>query len=150
MTGVGLTKSLRQGLDFIRSCILQFGVPPSYREIANHMGFASIAAASRLVHLLVERGYITMRKGEARSIALVRSIHEITVDLPVDVDSVVHGLVESDGLTREAALIVVARAGVSAIRSQKVSRETPSVVDPLPATSSRPATSPRLAGSSIR
>ena len=66
----GLTFQQSEVLGFIEASIDQTGVSPSYREIANYMGFASASRVSDIVHALVNRGFIRKKRNRARSIAL--------------------------------------------------------------------------------
>lgn len=51
------------------------GYPPTYREIAHEMDYASAAQAYRTVGELAKRGWVEMRRGVARSIALTAAPH---------------------------------------------------------------------------
>lgn len=64
----GLTKRQAELLDFIRAR----RVCPSVREMAAHLGLASVSGVVRLLNSLEERGYIRRLPGQARSIAVVR------------------------------------------------------------------------------
>lgn len=52
----GLTKRQREVLDFIEHFIEQRRFSPSYREIARHFGFSSVASVHKHVHALKRKG----------------------------------------------------------------------------------------------
>lgn len=66
----GLTKKQADALQFIKVYRSNFGVSPSYREIAHRFDI-SLGRVHDLITDLVERGCITMMPHRARSIALV-------------------------------------------------------------------------------
>ncbi len=67
---VGLTKKQTEALRFIKQYRSNFGVSPTYREIAARFDI-HVSGVHDLVKDLRERGCITMMPGRARSIALV-------------------------------------------------------------------------------
>jgi SOS-response transcriptional repressor LexA len=121
----GLTPKQRKVLEFIRTFILAKGFSPSQEETAIGVGLRSKGAAHRHIEALARRGVITFRKGESRSIAIVRGLHVITIDLPTELDARVRSLAELAGVSPEAIVIECVRDSLSALRSQKISRETP-------------------------
>ncbi len=66
----------RQGeiLDFIRSSLEVFSVPPTRAEIASAFGFASPNAAEDHLKALAKKGAITLEPGSARGIRLVEQL----------------------------------------------------------------------------
>lgn len=69
----GITPAQYRALTFIRQYIAANGYSPNYREIADGVGVKSPSEAHRLVHLLAERGSLTVRPRCSRSIELVRA-----------------------------------------------------------------------------
>lgn len=69
----GITPAQHRALTFIRQYVATNGYSPTYREIAEGLGLQSAGSAHRVVHLLVERGTITLLPNRARSIELARS-----------------------------------------------------------------------------
>lgn len=66
----GLTPRMKECLDFIRACIENGGISPSFGEIAEAMGLASRGGVARLVESLEQRGFIKRTPGHARTIIL--------------------------------------------------------------------------------
>jgi len=73
MTAHGLTPVQHRCLLFIRQFVEKNGFSPTYAEIAEALGLASKAGVWRMVHGLVERGYLTVLRDRARSIALTEA-----------------------------------------------------------------------------
>jgi SOS-response transcriptional repressor LexA len=68
----GMTAKQRDLLAFIRFFTAENdGVPPTYREMQDHMGVASMSGLHRLVSGLEERGFIRKLEHRARSIVVV-------------------------------------------------------------------------------
>lgn len=140
-----MTRSDRQGLDFITDCILGKGFSPSFDEIGAHMGFSSRAAVSHLVHRLVEQGEITIKKGRSRSIELVKKVEKDVLDiLTDDVKDLLNAVVVVRKVGRYDFINEAVRD--ACLRCLPIHRRP----DPLAPTTSRAPTSPELAGSSIR
>lgn len=70
MTAYNLTRRQNDLMAFIEEYLERNGSPPSYQEMADHLGLASKSGVHRLVHALVERGHITLLPDRARSITL--------------------------------------------------------------------------------
>lgn len=70
MTAVGLTPRQKTALDFITSYIAEKGYSPSFDDIKHALGLHSKSGVHRLVHGLKERGHITLRRNQSRSITL--------------------------------------------------------------------------------
>lgn len=67
----GLTHRAKELRAFIVRYIAVEGVAPSYREMADGVGLASINGVSRLIRELEERGHIVTLKRRARSLQIV-------------------------------------------------------------------------------
>jgi repressor LexA len=65
------TKKQRQVLVFIEQFIAQHGYSPSYREIKDGLGYASVAGVSLHVNNLIKRGHLQKRHYSARSLEVV-------------------------------------------------------------------------------
>lgn len=65
------TKKQQEVLSFIRNFTNQHGYSPSYREIAEGLGYASIATVASHVKSLIDRGHITKRFNSSRSLEIV-------------------------------------------------------------------------------
>ena len=69
----GITPAQHRALTFIRQYIAANGYSPTFREIAEGLGLQSVGSAHRVVHLLVDRGSVTLKPRCSRSIELVRA-----------------------------------------------------------------------------
>lgn len=67
----GLTAQQSKLLSFIEASARQGGIPPSYADMAAHMGLASVSGISRLLDGLEERGRLKRIKRRARSIEVI-------------------------------------------------------------------------------
>ncbi|HEY4202612.1 MAG TPA: hypothetical protein VGM83_18835 [Devosiaceae bacterium] len=67
----GLTPRQRRTLDFVTAYGAARQHAPSYREIADGIGLASVSGVSRLVQALEARGHLVRLPGKWRSLALV-------------------------------------------------------------------------------
>ncbi len=74
---MSLTKKQRQILDFIEHFLESRRYSPSFREIADRFGYASLATVHEHLGALQARGYIKKSYNESRSIEVVR--HQIRV-----------------------------------------------------------------------
>ena len=68
--GTALTKRQHEMLTFIEGYIREHDYAPSFREIAEHFGFTSIATVAEHVEALRRKGHLTKDPLEARSIQL--------------------------------------------------------------------------------
>jgi repressor LexA len=68
-----LTKRQKQVLDFVTQFIELHGYAPSYREIAAHFKYGSVATVAEHIESLVAKGMLQKGDNEARSIQLVRA-----------------------------------------------------------------------------
>jgi repressor LexA len=84
-----LTERQAEVLDLIRQRLTTSGIPPTLREIAEELGFASTATAQKHVNLLVAKGYLERVKHQKRGLVVVapdaaaRSEVAAVVTLPV-------------------------------------------------------------------
>lgn len=67
-----LTKRQRQILDYITQFIELHRYAPSYREIAAHFNYGSVATVAEHVESLVQKGMLQKHDNSARSIQLVK------------------------------------------------------------------------------
>lgn len=65
-----MTPKMRECLDAIKRLTVD-GVPPSYKMLGEALNIPSQNSVHRLVHELKDRGYITLKPGCARSLAVV-------------------------------------------------------------------------------
>lgn len=70
-TKLGLTKSQKELLDFIRAYAAKNGYAPSYDEMKDALGLNSKSGIHRMVHALAERGHIALSANRARSIEII-------------------------------------------------------------------------------
>lgn len=81
-----LTKRQKEVLDYVTQFIEIHGYAPSYREIAAHFGYGSVATVAEHIDSLVAKGMLQKGDNEARSIQLVKA-DEVdvthTIGLPI-------------------------------------------------------------------
>ena len=65
-----MTETQRRIFDLIRSFVADKGYPPTRKEIAEGMGFASPNAAEEHVKALARKGYINVARGISRGIQI--------------------------------------------------------------------------------
>ena len=68
-----LTKRQKEVLDYVTQFIEMHGYAPSYREIASHFGYGSVATVAEHIESLVGKGMLQKGDNEARSIQLVKA-----------------------------------------------------------------------------
>ncbi|MDF2460645.1 MAG: lexA [Candidatus Saccharibacteria bacterium] len=82
-----LTKRQKEVLDYVTQYIELHGYAPSYREIAAHFKYGSVATVAEHIESLVNKGMLQKGDNEARSIQLVKAgeniDHEVTFSLPI-------------------------------------------------------------------
>jgi repressor LexA len=79
-----LTKRQKQILDYIESFLGEHGYAPSFEEIADEFGYASLATVHEHLSNLQRKGYIRKSYNESRSVELVREdAAGYAVDLPL-------------------------------------------------------------------
>lgn len=87
-----LTKRQKEILDFIEGFLEEKGYSPSFEEIAEAFGYASLATVHEHLSNLERKGYIRKSYNESRSLELVREeVVGYAVDLPL-LGSVAAGL----------------------------------------------------------
>jgi len=87
-----LTKRQKEILDFIEGFLEDKGYSPSFEEIAEAFGYASLATVHEHLSNLERKGYIRKSYNESRSLELVREeVVGYAVDLPL-LGSVAAGL----------------------------------------------------------
>jgi repressor LexA len=62
-----LTQRQEQVLLYIRSYQEKLGITPTIREICSHFGLKGPAGIHRILHVLVEKGYLIASAGKKRS-----------------------------------------------------------------------------------
>jgi len=62
-----LTKRQAEVLQYVRSHQEKFGIAPTVREICDHFGLTGPAGIHRILHVLVDKGYLSALKGKKRS-----------------------------------------------------------------------------------
>jgi len=70
MSDIGLTPAQADVLFYIKQCLEESTIAPSFDEIKDYLGLKSKSGVHRIVHALIERGHIHMMKDRKRSIAL--------------------------------------------------------------------------------
>jgi repressor LexA len=78
-----LTRRQKEVLDFLRIFINKHDYAPSYREIADHFSFSSVATVAEHVDSLKEKGYLENEENMARSIQLTPTWDERTFSIPL-------------------------------------------------------------------
>jgi DNA-binding MarR family transcriptional regulator len=109
----GLTRQQARALAFIRQQIID-GVPPSYTELAKHLGLQARSGAVRILDALENRGWITRERGRARSIALVDEPPRLIAALPDDLRLEVVRLALKAKVDPNDVVVEACRDGVAA------------------------------------
>jgi repressor LexA len=78
-----LTKRQKEIFDFVRGCIERDGYAPSLEEIGTEFGLSSVATVHKHVQNLVEKGMLRKAWNRSRSIELVDSQDNSTVEIPL-------------------------------------------------------------------
>ena len=86
MTLPALSARERTALDFVGARLRETGVSPSYDDIAEALSLRSKSGVSRVVHQLVEKGYLTPPRRGRRSMAITPQGGAYVVHLPEDLD----------------------------------------------------------------
>jgi repressor LexA len=82
-----LTRMQKRVLNFISSCIRKDGIPPTLREIRDHLGLSSLASPRHHLKKLAEKGYIKLKSSASRGIELMTGIPvlgEISAGFPLE------------------------------------------------------------------
>lgn len=66
-----LTPRQSEIMAFIRQHVAEFGHPPTYPEIAAHVGSKYKHCAFKHVERIIAKGYLTKRPGKARTLTIV-------------------------------------------------------------------------------
>ena len=66
-----MTPAQRIVLDFVRDYHDQHGYSPSYREIARQLGHRAPSTSHRIVHQLIDRGYLSIDADSTRGRVLI-------------------------------------------------------------------------------
>ena len=78
-----LTRRQKEVLDFIRAFIHKHDYSPSYREVAEHFGFSSVATVAEHIESLKAKGHLENEENMARSIQLTPTWDERTFSIPL-------------------------------------------------------------------
>jgi repressor LexA len=81
-----LTPRQQQILEYIRSTQEETGITPTFRDIARHFGFSSVATVAEHIRLLRKKGVIESEDGKKRSIRVVlpsESPRKTIVNIPI-------------------------------------------------------------------
>ena len=89
MRGTALTDRQREVLDYIRTHIQEWGVPPSRAEIARALGFAFASAADTHLKALERKGWLQIHPGRDHGLKLLRE--GVPVFDPEDLPAVAAG-----------------------------------------------------------
>jgi len=78
-----LTPKQKQIFDYISHYINDNGYAPSYREIADHFAFTSLATVFQYIEVLKQKDYLTGEENLARSLQLTPAFDERSFDIPL-------------------------------------------------------------------
>lgn len=78
-----LTRRQKEVLDYLRSFIDKHDYAPSYREIADHFGYSSVATVAEHIESLKQKGYLENEENMARSIQLTPTWDDRTFSIPL-------------------------------------------------------------------
>jgi len=71
MSFIRPTKKQHELLTFVRDYTDKHGYSPSYREIADGLGYNSVATVALHVNNLIKRGHLTKRNKSSRSLEVI-------------------------------------------------------------------------------
>jgi SOS-response transcriptional repressor LexA len=112
---IGLTHVQAQCLEFIGAYQdSRGGVSPSYREIADAVGFSSISRVHEVMECLAERGAIEKLDGKSRSVKILGGDISRTVILSADLITKLDAYAKAEGITRDLAAGQFIRDGLEA------------------------------------
>lgn len=80
----GLTKRQKEMVDFLNLFISEKGYAPSYREVQNHFGFASVASVYKHLLALKNKGVIHHDTKRSRSVEPIVDSSEEVIKLSID------------------------------------------------------------------
>ena len=72
-----LTEKEKAVLAHIEDCLSQHGISPSYQEIKDHFGFASLNSVQNYLKQLVAKGYIVIPTHQKRAIQILHSSRHV-------------------------------------------------------------------------
>lgn len=78
-----LTRRQKEVLDYLKVFITKHEYAPSYREIADHFNYASVATVAEHIDSLKSKGYLENEENMARSIQLTPTWDERTFSVPL-------------------------------------------------------------------
>jgi len=71
---MGLTLHMRDCMRVIQDAVEHSGVAPSYDELMSGLGLRSKSQVFRLVHSLIDRGYLRQLRGRRRCLQVLRRV----------------------------------------------------------------------------
>lgn len=77
-----LTTAQRATLNAVLRFATERGYPPTFRDVADMMGWSSPNAASRMVGVLARKGFLAFDAGIARTIRGTEAAHEQATKQP--------------------------------------------------------------------
>src|SRR6267378_533268 len=80
------TRKQQQILNFMQKWHRDYGLMPTYQEIANHFGYRSLNSVTQHVRLLRKKGLLANEPGRARSFRVVSPLQVLRrqiVDIPL-------------------------------------------------------------------
>lgn len=103
---IGLTTRQSEVLDSIKDYTARFGFPPTVLELARLIGVTSPNAAADHINALKRKGYISVARGAARGITLLKDNQES------DAVSIIKSLLEDDHNAKARAMAWLELQGV--------------------------------------
>lgn len=97
----GLSPRMHQAVSVIQS-LTAAGCTPSYDELRAALGLRSKSGVCRLIAQLELRGYVRRLPGQARSLAVVRTVAPV----PLDEEEALHRAAHAAGITIQQARMV--------------------------------------------
>jgi repressor LexA len=106
-----LTRRQAEALDFIKSFVSRNNYPPTIREIADHMNYASTSTAFNVLEMLVRKGFIKKGNGP-------RELQIIGCESMAEKDAQINRL--SEALERIAGMDII---GSNAITMKSIAQK---------------------------
>lgn len=103
---IGLTNRQSEVLNTIKDYTSRFGFPPTVLELAGLIGVASPNAAADHVNALKRKGYISVARGAARGITIIKDNQDD------DAVSIIKYLLEGEQNAKERAVAWLELQGV--------------------------------------
>lgn len=69
-----MTHKQQKLLEYIEGFLARHGRPPSFRQMADHMGVRSVGNIGEKLHRLERDGHIRLRLGSVRSLEVMRHV----------------------------------------------------------------------------